>query len=57
MTDRSFEPITDDDLRRLGTLAADDRASLFARSKRTGQLYTDRLFAVALSVKEPHCIG
>jgi hypothetical protein len=48
MTERSFEPITDDDLRRLGTLAAEDRAGLFARSRRTGQMYADRLFAVAL---------
>jgi hypothetical protein len=48
MTERSFETITDDDLRRLGTLAAEDRTGLFARSRRTGQMYADRLFAVAL---------
>jgi len=46
--DRSFEPITDDDLRRLGRLAAEDREGLFARSSRTAGLYRDRLFAVAL---------
>ena len=46
--DRSLAPITDDDLRRLGRLAAADRDGLFARSSRTARLYRDRLFAVAL---------
>jgi hypothetical protein len=48
LADRSFAPITNADLRRLGRLAAEDRAGLFARSSRTEHLYRDRLFAVAL---------
>lgn len=46
--ERSYELITDTDLRRLGKLAATDRESLFARRPQTGRLYRDRLFAVAL---------
>lgn len=46
--ERSYEPITDDDLRRLGQVAAEDRNSLFARRPETGRLYRDRLCAVAL---------
>jgi hypothetical protein len=46
--ERSFERITDGDLKRLGRLAAEDRAGLFARSERTRRLYAGRLFAVAL---------
>lgn len=37
-----------EDLRRLGRLAARDREDLFARRHNTGNLYRDRLFAVAL---------
>jgi hypothetical protein len=46
--ERSYEFIVDDDLRRLGRLAAADRNSLFARRRETGELYADRLVAVAL---------
>jgi hypothetical protein len=46
--ERSYEPITDNDLRRLGELAAEDRNSLFARRPETGKLYAGRLVAVAL---------
>ena len=45
---RSYEPIETTDLKRLGQLAADDRADLFKRKPETGRLYSDRLFAVAL---------
>lgn len=45
---RSLAPITSDDLRRLGLLAAEDRADYFARRPETGALYSSRLFAVAL---------
>src|SRR5712692_3697526 len=46
--ERSYEAITDTDLRRLGEIAAADRISLFARRIDTGRLYGNRLFAVAL---------
>jgi hypothetical protein len=45
---RSLLPITLDDLRRLGAIAAADRAQFFARHPDTATLYSDRLFAVAL---------
>lgn len=45
---RSFEIITKADLRRLGQIAACDRADLFRRKPDTARLYSDRLFAVAL---------
>ena len=45
---RSYEPILDDDLRRLGEIAAADRASLFERRPETGRLYSDCLIAVCL---------
>lgn len=45
---RSFVPFTNDDLRRLGKLAAKDRASHFTRKPDTGEVYSNRLFAVAL---------
>jgi hypothetical protein len=45
---RSYLPISDDDLRRLGWLAALDRQSLFERKAELGRCYRDRLFAVAL---------
>ena len=45
---RSLAPITLDDLRRLGRLAAKDRTALFSRKPETGLLYSSRLFAVAL---------
>lgn len=45
---RSLVQLTKRDLRRLGQIAALDRASLFARKAETGSLYSSRLFAVAL---------
>src|SRR3546814_7158521 len=45
---RSYEPLTKADLKRLGEIAADDRAYLFRRKPETAHLYGDRLFAVAL---------
>lgn len=45
---RSYEPLVAADLKRLGRLAALDRADLFRRKIETGRLYGDRLFAVAL---------
>ncbi len=45
---RSLLPLDLDDLRRLGRLAARDRADLFRRRPETGALYRARLFAVAL---------
>jgi hypothetical protein len=45
---RSYERITESDLRRLAALAAADRIDLFKRKPETGRLYSDRLFAVAL---------
>ena len=45
---RSFEPLSKADLRRLGQIAASDRADLFKRKPETGRLYGERLFAVAL---------
>lgn len=47
-SDRSYLPISDYDLRRLGWLAAIDRQSLFERNAELGRCYRDRLFAVAL---------
>lgn len=46
--ERSYEPITNKDLRRLGRIAAADRDCLFARRPEIGKLYADRLVAVAL---------
>ena len=46
--DRSYEPITDADLRRLGRIAESDRHSLFERIPELGRLYAERLIAVAL---------
>ncbi len=48
MSARSFVPIALEDLRRLGDIAAADRADLFARKAETATLYATRLFAVAL---------
>ncbi len=45
---RSYEPLTEADLKRLGKIAANDREDLFKRNPETGRLYSDRLFAVAL---------
>jgi len=45
---RSLLPITLDDLRRLGAIAAEDRKDFFARHPDTAMLYSGRLFAVAL---------
>lgn len=45
---RSYGPLDERDLRRLGQLAAQDRADLFGRKPDTGSLYANRLFAVAL---------
>jgi hypothetical protein len=46
--ERSYKPITDQDLKQLGRIAAEDRKSLFARRLETGRLYAGRLAAVAL---------
>lgn len=48
MSLRSYEPITIDDLKLLGELAATDRNAFFQRNMDTARLYADRLFAVAL---------
>jgi hypothetical protein len=45
---RSYEQLTKADLKRLGQIAAADRADLFKRRPETARLYSDRLFAVAL---------
>ena len=45
---RSLLPISKNDLRRLGRLAAEDRDEFFRRKPDTGSLYSSRLFAVAL---------
>jgi hypothetical protein len=45
---RSYEKITLADLRRLGEVAALDLVALFERKPELGQLYADRLFAMAL---------
>lgn len=45
---RSYEKITEEDLRLLAKLAREDREDLFSRKEDTGRLYSDRLFAVAL---------
>ena len=45
---RSYEKITEADLKRLADLARQDRRDLFKRRPDTGRLYGDRLFAVAL---------
>lgn len=47
-SDRSFVPISDDDLRRLGNLAGIDRRGLFERKPNLGRYFRNRLFAVAL---------
>ena len=46
--ERSYLALDPSDLRRLGELAAADRANLFARRRGTGEIYEGRLFAVAL---------
>jgi len=48
MPPRSYELLTRRDLKRLGEIAAEDRADLFRRKPETGRLYADRLIAVAL---------
>lgn len=45
---RAYEPLTKADLKRLGRIAAQDRADLFERKPETGRLYAGKLFAVAL---------
>lgn len=45
---RSYEPLTDKDLKRLGQIAKFDREDLFKRKPQISRLYKDRLFAVAL---------
>lgn len=45
---RSFEQITLDDLRRLASIARQDRESFFADHQDWASLYRDRLLAVAL---------
>ena len=46
--ERSYEQITESDLKVLVELARKDRKGLFSRRPETGQLYGGRLFAVAL---------
>lgn len=48
MSERSYKRLTKKDLKRLGEIAAIDRADLFRRKPDTGRLYAKRLFAVAL---------
>lgn len=48
MPNRSYEPLTIEDLRRLGELAERDRQDLFYRKPETRDLYANHLFAVAL---------
>jgi hypothetical protein len=48
MSSRSYEQLTETDLRKLGEIVARDRANLFKRRIETGRLYGNRLFAVAL---------
>jgi hypothetical protein len=45
---RSYDLITDNDLKILVELARKDRTDLFVRKPDTGRLYSKRLFAVAL---------
>lgn len=45
---RSYEPISDADLKQLASLAAIDRDSLFRRKSHLGKAFDGRLFAVAL---------
>jgi hypothetical protein len=45
---RSFEKITQDDLRRLASIAHEDRESFFADHQDWASLYQNRLLAVAL---------
>jgi hypothetical protein len=46
--ERSFEPITDEDLARLSALARADREELFGRKPLLGQRYAHRVLCVAL---------
>lgn len=48
MPGRSYEPLSVADLRHLGELAERDRRNFFLRKPETGNLYSNRLFAVAL---------
>jgi hypothetical protein len=48
MAERSYEPITIDDLARLAELANADRDQLFARNLRLGERYAERVLCVAL---------
>ena len=48
MEERSYKTITNDDLKRLGQIAAQDRIGLFQRKPELGMLYSERLIAVAL---------
>ena len=47
-TDRSFEPITRADLKRLARLARDDREDFFGRHREWALLYRKRMVCVAL---------
>jgi hypothetical protein len=46
--ERSYEPLTKSDLKRLQQIAARDRELLFRRKPELGRLYAGRLFALAL---------
>jgi len=48
MPSRSYEPLTNKDLRRLAEIAEADRIDFFRRNSDTARLYSQRLFAVAL---------
>jgi len=48
MPGRSYQKITMEDLKQLGQIARRDRENLFKRKPGLGQLYSGRLFAVAL---------
>lgn len=48
MSKRSYHQITKDHLLRLRKIALDDLADFFQRTPETGDLYSNRLFAVAL---------
>jgi len=46
--ERSYEQISESDLKALAKLAREDREAFFARKTETGRLYLNRLFATAL---------
>jgi len=48
VAERSFEPITLEDLEKLAAIAREDRIDFFHRRSDTADLYSDRLLCVAL---------